>query len=183
MGTHRWPALSCAEIPSCPVPHSWACSPSPTWGTLPSPPSRPDPTGQSNITGQNKSQQGKTPVKCTANEGLVRIHYKCLVSIYVFPEMKLLFPTQNYNVLSPSSYTHISVRDLYIFPGSVCQFCCREICGRILRIYKSLTDTWMWKLGPRPHNSQKRNTYMGFSLQCGPIWRTAHLLTLDRVGS
>ncbi len=33
---------------------------------------------------------------------------------YVFPEMKLLFPKQNYNVLSPSSYTHIFVRDLYI---------------------------------------------------------------------
>jgi hypothetical protein len=30
------------------------------------------------------------------------------------PEMTLLFPKQNYNVLSPSSYTHISVRDLYI---------------------------------------------------------------------
>ncbi len=28
--------------------------------------------------------------------------------------MKLLFPKQNYHVLSPSSYTHISVRDLYI---------------------------------------------------------------------
>ncbi len=28
--------------------------------------------------------------------------------------MKLLFPKQNYNVLSPRSYTHISVRDLYI---------------------------------------------------------------------
>ncbi len=34
--------------------------------------------------------------------------------IYVFPEMKLLLPKQNYNVLSPSSCTHISVRDLYI---------------------------------------------------------------------
>ncbi len=28
--------------------------------------------------------------------------------------MKLLFPKQNYYVLSPSSYTHISVRDSYI---------------------------------------------------------------------
>ncbi len=28
--------------------------------------------------------------------------------------MKLLFPRQKYNVLSPSFYTHISVRDLYI---------------------------------------------------------------------
>ena len=28
-------------------------------------------------------------IECTANEGPVRIQYKCLVSIYVFPEMKL----------------------------------------------------------------------------------------------
>jgi hypothetical protein len=28
--------------------------------------------------------------------------------------MKLLFPKQNFNVLPPNSYTHISVRDLYI---------------------------------------------------------------------
>ncbi len=28
--------------------------------------------------------------------------------------MKLLFPKHKYNVLSPSSYTHKSVRDLYI---------------------------------------------------------------------
>jgi hypothetical protein len=50
----------------------------------------------------------------TANEVPVRINYKCLVPIYVFPEMKLLFPKQNYNLLSPSSYTNISVRDLHI---------------------------------------------------------------------
>ncbi len=50
----------------------------------------------------------------TANEGPVRIQYKCLVPIHIFPEMKLLFPKQNYNILSPSSYTPISVRDLYI---------------------------------------------------------------------
>jgi hypothetical protein len=31
--------------------------------------------------------------------------------MYVFQEMKLIFPKQNYDVLSPSSYT---VRDLYI---------------------------------------------------------------------
>ncbi len=33
------------------------------------------------------------------------------------------------NVLSPNSYTHISVRDLYIFPGSICLFFCSQICG------------------------------------------------------
>ncbi len=49
-----------------------------------------------------------------ANEGPMRIQYQCLVPIDVFPEMKLLFLKQNYDVLSPSSYTHISVRDLNI---------------------------------------------------------------------
>ncbi len=36
---------------------------------------------------------------------------------------------------------------------SVCLICGRKICGPILGIYKSLTDTWMWKLGLRPRNS------------------------------
>ncbi len=54
------------------------------------------------------------PLHFTANEGPVKILYKCLVPIYVFPEMKLLLPKQNYNVLPPRSYTPISVRDLYI---------------------------------------------------------------------
>jgi hypothetical protein len=31
--------------------------------------------------------------------------------------MKLVFPKQNYNILSPSSYTHISMRDLWYFFG------------------------------------------------------------------
>jgi hypothetical protein len=50
----------------------------------------------------------------TANEGPVRIQFKFLVPIYVFPEMKLLFPKQNDNVLPPSSYTYIYVRDFNI---------------------------------------------------------------------
>ncbi len=39
-------------------------------------------------------------------------------------------------------------------------------CGPILRIYSSLTDTWMWKLGLRLRNSFSGNTEKGFSLQC-----------------
>jgi hypothetical protein len=62
----------------------------------------------------------------------------------VFPEMKLLFPKQNYNVPSPSSYTHISVRDLYISRTGLLQG--NTVCGQILGVYKSLTDTWMCKL-------------------------------------
>ncbi len=46
----------------------------------------------------------------TANEGPVRIQYKCLVPIYVFPEMKLcglvISKTELlYIVLSPNCYT------------------------------------------------------------------------------
>ncbi len=51
----------------------------------------------------------------TANERLVKIQYKCLVQIYVFPEMKLrglVIQKQNYNVLSPNFTIHVSVSDL-----------------------------------------------------------------------
>ncbi len=40
---------------------------------------------------------------------------------------------------------------IYIFPLLVIFSCCR-IGGSIEGIYKSLTDTWMWKLGLRPRN-------------------------------
>jgi hypothetical protein len=76
----------------------------------------------------------------TANEGPVRIQYECLVPIYVFPEIHLLFPKQNYNVLSPNSYTHISMGNLYISRIRL-PILLQEICGLILGIYKSLTDT------------------------------------------
>jgi hypothetical protein len=79
---------------------------------------------------------------------------------------KKIFPEKELRGLSPNFYIHVSVSNLYIFPQSVCLFCCRKICGPILEIYNSLTDTWMWKLGLRPHNSFSGNTLMGFSLQC-----------------
>jgi hypothetical protein len=74
-------------------------------------------------------------VPYSANKGPVRIQYKCLVPIYVFPGMKLLFPKENYNLLSPSFYTHFIFVEIYIFPGKVCLFCCRKIYGLILGIY------------------------------------------------
>jgi hypothetical protein len=52
-------------------------------------------------------------------------------------EMKLLFPKQNYNVLSPNSSTYISVRDLNIFPGSAAG----KYVDQSWEYIKSLTDT------------------------------------------
>jgi hypothetical protein len=51
------------------------------------------------------------------NEGPVRIQYKCLVPIYVLPEMKLrglVIQKQNYNVLYPNFYIHVSASNLCI---------------------------------------------------------------------
>ncbi len=39
---------------------------------------------------------------------------------------------------------------IYIFPWSVHLFGCIKIGGPIVGIYKSLTDTWMYKFGTRP---------------------------------
>jgi len=78
----------------------------------------------------------------TANEGPVRIQHKCQVPIYVFPEMKLCGCVISITELScsVSQFPHFMyLWAIYIFPGSVCLFCCSQI-GRLnLRIYKSLT--------------------------------------------
>jgi hypothetical protein len=63
-----------------------------------------------------------------------------MVPIYVFPEMKLLFPKQKYNVLSPSSYTHISVSGLYISRISL-PILLQEIFGPILGIHLKRSQT------------------------------------------
>ncbi len=52
--------------------------------------------------------------------------HKCLVPIYVFPEIKLLgllFPKQNYDVLSPNFPTFMYLWAIYLFSGSLCLFC------------------------------------------------------------
>jgi hypothetical protein len=83
----------------------------------------------------------------TANKGPVRIQYKCLVPIYVwivFSAMKmcaLLFPKQNYKVLSPNFHIHVSVSDLYVPRiGLPILLPTRQT---KLRIYRSLTVTSM----------------------------------------
>ncbi len=59
----------------------------------------------------------------TANEGPVRIQNKCLVTIYVFPEMKLcgLVISKTELLCSVSNFLiHVSVSELYIPRIGVC---------------------------------------------------------------
>ncbi len=94
----------------------------------------------------------------------------------LFPEKEYIsvifvavyIPVKELHGLSTNFHIHVSVSDLYsIFPGLVHIFSCSRIGIPILGIYKSFTDTLMWKLGLRPCNSFSGNIFFEFSLQCG----------------
>jgi hypothetical protein len=70
---------------------------------------------------------------------------------------KQIFPEKEMRGNIPNFHIHVPVSDLYI-PTNDLPILLQEICGLILGIFKSLTDTRMWKSGLRPRNSQKRNT-------------------------
>jgi hypothetical protein len=57
-----------------------------------------------------------------------------------FQNLKQIFPEKEYRGLSPNFHIHVSVSELYI-PTMGLPFLLEEICGQILGIYKSLTDT------------------------------------------
>ncbi len=66
-------------------------------------------------------------------------------------------------VLSPNFHIHVSVSDLYI-PRISPHISCSRIGRSILGIYKSLADTWMWKLGLWPRNAFAGNICFEFSV-------------------
>ncbi len=68
--------------------------------------------------------------------------------------------------------TFIYLWEIYMFSGSVWLICCSQICGPILGIYKSLTDTWMWKLwlGEAAQFPEKEHINWDFAVYC-----TSHL--------
>ncbi len=73
-------------------------------------------------------------------------------------------------------HIHVSMSDLYI-PRISPHISCSRIGRPIIGIYKSLTDTWMWKLGLWPHNSFSGNICFEFLVMvlCSVINGLAHL--------
>ncbi len=55
-------------------------------------------------------------------------------------KLKQIFPEKEYRGISPNFHIHVSVSELYISTMGL-PFLLEEICGPILGIYKSLTDT------------------------------------------
>ncbi len=95
--------------------------------------------------------------------------------MYVFTEMKLsslLIPKTELHVMFCLPITTlIYLWEIYIFPGSVCLFCCSY--GQILGIYNLLTDTWMRKLGLRPRTIPRKGTHK-WDCCCSAFLRINH---------
>ncbi len=64
----------------------------------------------------------------------------CTPQIQNAEKFKQLFPEKEYRGLSPNFHIPVSVSELYISTMGL-PFLLEEICGPILGIYKSLTDT------------------------------------------
>ncbi len=75
--------------------------------------------------------------------------------------LKQIFPEKELRGYSPHSY-FIFLWAIYIFPWSVCLFCCRKVRGL-------LTYTWMSKLGLRPRNSFSGNTVHNSKFLCSAL--------------
>ncbi len=80
--------------------------------------------------------------------------------IYVFPEKELPCLSTNFHI-------HVSV-SVYSQDRSVHIFSYSRKGRPIVGIYKSLTDTWIWKSGlrPRTRNSFSKNICLEFSVVC-----------------
>ncbi len=65
--------------------------------------------------------------------------------------------------LSPNFHIHVSVTNLYIARIGP-HISCSRIDRSVVGIYKSLTDTWIWKWGLWPCNSISENVYFQFSV-------------------
>jgi hypothetical protein len=133
-------------------------SPGPCWRCAPPSPGPPTPPAQP---GPADSLQ----VGRQAGSPLYDFYIPTVKILY--GNLKQIFPEKELRAASVPILTFMFLCAIYIFPRSVCLFCCRKIGVPIVGIYKSLTETWMWILGLRPCSSScSGNTKIEISLQC-----------------
>ena len=87
--------------------------------------------------------------------------YTALISLHCNENPIYVFLFWELRGLSPNFHIHVSVSDLYI-PRIGPHISCSRIGGSIVWIYKSLTDTWIWKLRLWPRNSFSGNICFKF---------------------
>jgi hypothetical protein len=103
----------------------------------------------------------------TANNFLRRRAFLIVFSVlYTATKISFMYSLKRNCAASVPISTFICLWATYIFPGSVHIFSCSRTGRLMVRKYKSLTDTWMWKLGLRPRNCFSGNTCLEFSVLC-----------------
>ncbi len=82
-------------------------------------------------------------------------------------ENPLMYSFSGNSAASAPISTFMCLWAIYIVPGAV-HICISSsrICRPITRMYKSITDTWMWKLGLRPRYSFSGNICFEISVLC-----------------
>ncbi len=93
-------------------------------------------------------------------------HCGLFLTIHRKESLNYVFPEKELRSLSPIFYIHVSASDLFIFPGSVHIYFMQQLGRAIVKVYKSLTDTWMWKLGLWLRNSFSGNICFELSVLC-----------------
>ncbi len=104
---------------------------------------------------------------CCSRTFLFSSFYYAL-QIHCTKNLKLIFPERKLRGLVPNLYIHVSVSDSCT-PTIGPQTQYSKIGGPIEGIYKSITDTWIQKLGTRPrsfHVFISGNICFEFSVQC-----------------
>ncbi len=71
---------------------------------------------------------------------------------------KQIFPEKELHGHSPNFRIHVSLNDLCIPTIGLPILLQGNMWTDPIGVFRSLTDTWMWKLRLRPRNSRKRNT-------------------------
>jgi hypothetical protein len=81
--------------------------------------------------------------------------------------LKQIFPEKEYRSLSPNFHIHVSVSELYIFTMGL-PFLLEELCGPILGICKSLTDTYV-EIGAEAAQFPEKDYLNGIAVVCDNI--------------